>query len=139
VGLASNALFGWSWADPVAGLVAGAAVREGRNAWKGDLCCDHCEAPSRSRPHELLDPAEGLARVGVQVRGHAQRAGGGDVGGSVVDEQRVGRAGTDAVQGDRKDARVGLRTADLTGQDDAVGEVQQARSGQARGCRARRC
>jgi hypothetical protein len=65
VGLALNALFGWSWADPVAGLVAGAAVREGRNAWKGDLCFDHCEAPSRSRPHELLDGAEGLARVGV--------------------------------------------------------------------------
>jgi divalent metal cation (Fe/Co/Zn/Cd) transporter len=39
-GLALNAWFGWSWADPVAGLVvAGAALREGRNAWKGDACC----------------------------------------------------------------------------------------------------
>jgi divalent metal cation (Fe/Co/Zn/Cd) transporter len=39
-GLALNARFGWSWADPVAGLVvAAAALREGRNAWKGDACC----------------------------------------------------------------------------------------------------
>jgi divalent metal cation (Fe/Co/Zn/Cd) transporter len=43
VGLVLNALFGWSWADPVAGLVvAAAALREGRNAWKGDACCDGC-------------------------------------------------------------------------------------------------
>ncbi|MBO0675874.1 cation transporter [Mycolicibacterium sp. S2-37] len=41
VGLLLNGLFGWSWADPVAGLVIAAiAVREGLNAWKGDTCCD---------------------------------------------------------------------------------------------------
>lgn len=40
VGLVLNALLGWSWADPVAALViAVVAVREGRNAWKGDPCC----------------------------------------------------------------------------------------------------
>ncbi|STZ62319.1 cation transporter [Mycolicibacterium tokaiense] len=40
VGLALNSLFGWSWADPIAGLVIAAiAVREGINAWKGDTCC----------------------------------------------------------------------------------------------------
>ncbi len=39
-GLALNSLFGWSWADPVAALViAAVAVREGRNAWRGDACC----------------------------------------------------------------------------------------------------
>ncbi|MBF6415918.1 cation transporter [Nocardia cyriacigeorgica] len=39
-GLLLNSLFGWSWADPVAALVIAAiAVREGRNAWKGDACC----------------------------------------------------------------------------------------------------
>jgi divalent metal cation (Fe/Co/Zn/Cd) transporter len=40
VGLAANALFGWWWMDPVAGLVvAGLAVREGREAWtSGELC-----------------------------------------------------------------------------------------------------
>jgi divalent metal cation (Fe/Co/Zn/Cd) transporter len=40
VGLALNSLFGWSWADPVAALViAGFAVREGVEAWRGDSCC----------------------------------------------------------------------------------------------------
>jgi divalent metal cation (Fe/Co/Zn/Cd) transporter len=40
VGLVLNALVGWSWADPVAALViAAVAVREGRNAWRGDPCC----------------------------------------------------------------------------------------------------
>ncbi|KRC51016.1 cobalt transporter [Leifsonia sp. Root227] len=39
LGLALNALFGWAWADAVAGLVIAAfAVREGVEAWKGDAC-----------------------------------------------------------------------------------------------------
>ena len=39
VGLAANAVAGWGWADPVAGLViAGIALREGRDAWRGDAC-----------------------------------------------------------------------------------------------------
>lgn len=40
VGLVLNSVFGWTWADPVAGLVIAAlAIREGREAWKGDGCC----------------------------------------------------------------------------------------------------
>lgn len=39
VGLALNSLFGWWWADAVAGLVIAIfAVREGVEAWKGDAC-----------------------------------------------------------------------------------------------------
>ena len=39
-GLVVNATLGWSWADPVAGLViAAVAVREGRAAWRGEGCC----------------------------------------------------------------------------------------------------
>jgi len=39
VGLALNSLFGWGWADAVAGLVIAVfAVREGIEAWKGDAC-----------------------------------------------------------------------------------------------------
>jgi divalent metal cation (Fe/Co/Zn/Cd) transporter len=39
-GLVLNAVIGWSWADPVAALIiAAVAVREGRNAWRGDPCC----------------------------------------------------------------------------------------------------
>ncbi|GAA4261738.1 cation transporter [Dactylosporangium darangshiense] len=40
-GLAVNTLFGWWWADSIAALViAAVAVREGREAWRGDACCD---------------------------------------------------------------------------------------------------
>ncbi len=40
VGLVLNATLGWSWADPVAGLViAAVAVKEGREAWRGESCC----------------------------------------------------------------------------------------------------
>lgn len=40
VGLVLNALVGWSLADPIAALAISAlAVREGRNAWRGDPCC----------------------------------------------------------------------------------------------------
>ncbi|MGX1806143.1 cation transporter [Nocardia sp. NPDC055321] len=39
-GLLLNSVLGWSWADPIAALViAGIAVKEGLNAWKGDTCC----------------------------------------------------------------------------------------------------
>lgn len=40
IGLVLNATLGWSWADPVAGLViAAVAVREGLEAWRGEGCC----------------------------------------------------------------------------------------------------
>jgi divalent metal cation (Fe/Co/Zn/Cd) transporter len=39
IGLVVNSLFGWWWADAVAGLVIAAfAVREGLEAWRGDAC-----------------------------------------------------------------------------------------------------
>ncbi|RXZ70428.1 cation transporter [Agromyces albus] len=41
VGLLLNALLGWAWADAVAALViAGFAVREGVEAWRGDACAE---------------------------------------------------------------------------------------------------
>jgi divalent metal cation (Fe/Co/Zn/Cd) transporter len=43
VGLGANALLGWWWADPVAALlIAVLAVREGREAWRGEACCESC-------------------------------------------------------------------------------------------------
>jgi divalent metal cation (Fe/Co/Zn/Cd) transporter len=43
VGLLSNALLGWWWADPAAALViAAVALREGRESWRGQGCCDSC-------------------------------------------------------------------------------------------------
>jgi divalent metal cation (Fe/Co/Zn/Cd) transporter len=40
LGLAANALLGWWWLDPLMALVvAGVAVREGVEAWRGEDCC----------------------------------------------------------------------------------------------------
>jgi divalent metal cation (Fe/Co/Zn/Cd) transporter len=42
-GLGANALLGWWWADPVAGLaIAAVAVREGLASWRGQGCADGC-------------------------------------------------------------------------------------------------
>ena len=39
VGLVANATLGWSWVDPLVGLViGGVAVNEGVDAWRGDAC-----------------------------------------------------------------------------------------------------
>ena len=52
VGLGLNRLFGWSWADPIAALViAGVAVKEGVDAWRGDACC----APTSTFGAQLED------------------------------------------------------------------------------------
>jgi divalent metal cation (Fe/Co/Zn/Cd) transporter len=40
LGLAGNALFGWWWLDPIAALaIAGVALKEGVETWKGEGCC----------------------------------------------------------------------------------------------------
>jgi divalent metal cation (Fe/Co/Zn/Cd) transporter len=53
IGLGANALFGLWWADPITALIiAGVAVKEGRESWRGESCCtapipdgvsDHCQ------------------------------------------------------------------------------------------------
>ncbi|WP_194822319.1 cation transporter [Micromonospora sp. S-DT3-3-22] len=66
VGLVVNSLFGWSWADPVAALViAAVAVREGREAWRGDTCC----APNAAL-HMPIDAAPS-AVAGTDAAVHA--------------------------------------------------------------------
>jgi divalent metal cation (Fe/Co/Zn/Cd) transporter len=43
IGLLANAVLGWWWADPAAALVIAAlALREGRESWRGEGCCDTC-------------------------------------------------------------------------------------------------
>jgi divalent metal cation (Fe/Co/Zn/Cd) transporter len=45
-GLGANALFGFWWADPLTALlIAGVAVKEGREAWQGETC--GCCAPGK--------------------------------------------------------------------------------------------
>ncbi|MET4098149.1 divalent metal cation (Fe/Co/Zn/Cd) transporter [Agrococcus sp. UYP10] len=52
LGLLANSLVGWWWADAVAALVvAGLAVREGIEAWRGELCC----APSLDADEDSQD------------------------------------------------------------------------------------
>jgi divalent metal cation (Fe/Co/Zn/Cd) transporter len=54
VGLVLNAALGWWWADPAAALVLAAlAMKEGCEAWRGDLCC----APSAG----TREPDEGCS------------------------------------------------------------------------------
>jgi Co/Zn/Cd efflux system component len=51
IGLILNSTLGWWWADAGAALViAGIAVREGINAWRGEACC--------ALPHETKGHAE---------------------------------------------------------------------------------
>jgi divalent metal cation (Fe/Co/Zn/Cd) transporter len=62
VGLAVNSLFGWSWADPIAGLViAAVAAKEGREAWRGDACCARpaAAAPLARPPIDTATPVHG--------------------------------------------------------------------------------
>jgi divalent metal cation (Fe/Co/Zn/Cd) transporter len=43
IGLLANAIGGWWWADPLAALViAAVALKEGRQSWRGEGCCDDC-------------------------------------------------------------------------------------------------
>jgi hypothetical protein len=51
LGLVLNATLGWSWADPIAGLViAAVAVKEGREAWRGEGCCAPTSASQGHSP-----------------------------------------------------------------------------------------
>jgi divalent metal cation (Fe/Co/Zn/Cd) transporter len=51
VGLGLNSLFGWYWADPVAALViAVVAVKEGREAWRGEACCTPAPCSEAATP-----------------------------------------------------------------------------------------
>jgi divalent metal cation (Fe/Co/Zn/Cd) transporter len=52
VGLGANALFGLWWADPVTALViAGVAIKEGRESWRGESCCTAPIAAGVEEPH----------------------------------------------------------------------------------------
>jgi divalent metal cation (Fe/Co/Zn/Cd) transporter len=43
LGLLGNAIAGAWWLDPAVGLlIAGVAVKEGRDTWRGESCCAHC-------------------------------------------------------------------------------------------------
>jgi divalent metal cation (Fe/Co/Zn/Cd) transporter len=63
VGLILNATLGWSWADPIAGLIiAAVAVKEGREAWRGEGCCG--SIGTASYDHTDSNDACGCSRSG---------------------------------------------------------------------------
>jgi hypothetical protein len=79
VGLVLNSTLGWWWADAGAALViAVIAVREGINAWKGDVCC--------TVPHTA-------ALTGAETDGCCAIA---DTGGSAEHSDGCADCGTDA-------------------------------------------
>jgi divalent metal cation (Fe/Co/Zn/Cd) transporter len=56
IGLVLNLAFGWSWADPIAGLVIVVfAVREGMEAWRGDACKTPVSALTGEREVDTCD------------------------------------------------------------------------------------
>ncbi len=58
VGLALNSTLGWWWADAAAALVIAAiAIREGINAWRGDICCTVPHTAVASHPAANSLPA----------------------------------------------------------------------------------
>jgi divalent metal cation (Fe/Co/Zn/Cd) transporter len=60
VGLVLNAAWGWSWADPIAALViAGVAVKEGVEAWRGEHCDDCAPLPAVDATGEAPGCADG--------------------------------------------------------------------------------
>jgi divalent metal cation (Fe/Co/Zn/Cd) transporter len=51
VSILANAALGWWWLDPIAGFgIAGLAVREGREAWAGEICADCAPVGVAARP-----------------------------------------------------------------------------------------
>ncbi|TDC84340.1 cation transporter [Micromonospora sp. KC606] len=76
VGLAVNSLFGWSWADPIAALViAAVAVKEGREAWKGDNCCAPNAALHATASASTANVATGDAPAETAAAGEADACG----------------------------------------------------------------
>lgn len=56
VGLLLNSLLGWAWADSIAALfIAGFAIKEGLEAWKGDTCAVPVSMLTGERQVEACD------------------------------------------------------------------------------------
>jgi divalent metal cation (Fe/Co/Zn/Cd) transporter len=66
VGLVLNSTLGWTWADPLAALViAAVALKEGREAWKGDSCCAPAVRTADPHPVDAAHDAAGERRAGT--------------------------------------------------------------------------
>ncbi len=78
VGLVLNSTLGWWWADAGAALVIAAiAVREGINAWRGDVCCTvpHSQDAPNAETDDCCAAPEmgaGAGRVGERADSDAR-------------------------------------------------------------------
>jgi divalent metal cation (Fe/Co/Zn/Cd) transporter len=58
-GLLLNAVVGWWWADPVAGLVMVPIIaKEGADGLRGKACCDDCECQDQQGPSAIPPPVK---------------------------------------------------------------------------------
>jgi divalent metal cation (Fe/Co/Zn/Cd) transporter len=56
LGLTGNALLGWWWLDPIAGLlIASVAVKEGVETWRGEGCCTVPDLTARRAADDCCD------------------------------------------------------------------------------------
>lgn len=92
-GLVLNAWLGWSWADPVAALViAAVALKEGRDAWKGDACCAPNTGAARGVAAGSPDAAGGLDLAGPAQPAEARCACCTEAGATATDNTADGTA-----------------------------------------------
>jgi Co/Zn/Cd efflux system component len=81
VGLVLNSALGWWWADAGAALViAGIAVREGMNAWRGEACCAIPHTADEAEEHDdccvpAVSPATDVAGTAPVVVEQTEVAG----------------------------------------------------------------
>lgn len=72
VGLLLNSTLGWSWADPIAGLIiAAVAAREGLAAWRGEGCCSpisqHTDDRHTTCHDDCCAPSDGPQLIGLST------------------------------------------------------------------------
>jgi divalent metal cation (Fe/Co/Zn/Cd) transporter len=69
LGLAGNALFGWWWLDPIAALaIAGVAIKEGTETWRGEGCCAAPEFGIATAEHECSEREDCCAETTSRTR-----------------------------------------------------------------------
>ncbi len=95
IGLLLNSLFGWWWADAIAGLViAGFAVREGIEAWRGDACATSVGMLLEARTRGARRPrAFGLSGAAESIDSRFLRRGDHSGGGWGIRAERLTAVG----------------------------------------------
>lgn len=68
MGLLLNSTLGWSWADPIAGLIiAAVAAREGLAAWRGQGCCSPISRHADDECNDCCAPSDVPQLIGLST------------------------------------------------------------------------